>query len=314
MTLGYDKPLYMLAFDHRGSFQRSLLGIEGIPNAAEADRISDAKRILYEAFELVVDNGVDREALGLLVDEEYGGDIALRARESGVALAMPVEKSGQDEFDFEFGEAFGAHIRAFDPTFAKVLVRYNPEGDAELNRRQAGRLSWLSDWLHERDRKLLFELLVPPTAEQLESVGGDPGRYDIGIRPGLLLNAISELQAAGVEPDIWKIEGLDRREDCEAVAEQARVDGRDRVACIVLGRGASESRVVHWLEQGAGVPGYIGFAVGRTLWWDELSDYVAGRFKREQAAERIAGNYERMIRLYQRAEREGAPVQLGRRA
>jgi myo-inositol catabolism protein IolC len=301
MTLGYNKPLYMLAFDHRGSFQRNLLGIAGPPNAAEADRISDAKRILYEAFELAIHNGVDRALAGLLVDEEFGADVATRAKEAGVPLAMPVEKSGQDEFDFEFGDDFGAHIERFDPTFAKVLVRYNPEGDRELNRRQAERLCRLSDWLHERARKLLFELLVPATPDQLALVGGDFERYDLELRPMLLLEAIRELQGGGVESDIWKIEGLDGREDCERVARQARADGRDGVACIVLGRGADEARVLHWLEQGAGVPGYIGFAVGRTLWWDELNDYVAGRLEREDAALRIAANYVRMIEAYQRA-------------
>jgi myo-inositol catabolism protein IolC len=301
MTLGYDKPLYLLAFDHRGSFQRNLLGITGIPNAAEAERISDAKRILYEAFELVIHDGVDRTSAGLLVDEEFGADVATRAREAGVPLAMPVEKSGQDEFDFEFGDDFGAHIERFDPTFAKVLVRYNPEGDRELNRRQAERLCRLSNWLHERGRKLLFELLVPATPDQLALVGGDFERYDLELRPMLLLEAIRELQGGGVEPDIWKVEGLDRREDCERVARQARADGRDGVACIVLGRGADEARVLHWLEQGAGVPGYIGFAVGRTLWWDELNDYVAGRLEREDAALSIAANYERMIEAYERA-------------
>jgi myo-inositol catabolism protein IolC len=227
--------------------------------------------------------------------------VATRAKEAGVPLAMPVEKSGQDEFDFEFGNDFGAHIERFDPTFAKVLVRYNPEGDRELNRRQSRRLRTLSDWLHERGRKLLFELLVPATPEQLALVGGDFERYDLELRPGLLLKAIQELHEAGVEPDIWKIEGLDRREDCERVARQARADGRDGVACIVLGRGADETRVLHWLEQGASVHGYIGFAVGRTLWWDELNDYVAGRLEREQAARRIAANYERLIEAYQRA-------------
>jgi myo-inositol catabolism protein IolC len=301
MTLGYDKPLYMLAFDHRGSFQKNLLGIAGIPNAAEAERIADAKRILYEAFELVIHNGVERESAGLLVDEEFGADVAVRAKDAGVPLAMPVEKSGQAEFDFEFGDEFGDHIERFDPTFAKVLVRYNPEGDPELNRRQAHRLRTLSDWLHERRRKLLFELLVPATPEQLEQVGGDGERYDLELRPALLVEAIRELQDAGVEPDIWKIEGLDRREDCERVARQAREGGRDGVACIVLGRGADEARVLHWLEQGAGVPGYIGFAVGRTLWWDELNDYVSGRLEREEAAQRIAANYARMISAYRRA-------------
>jgi myo-inositol catabolism protein IolC len=298
MTLGYDKPLYMLAFDHRGSFQKDLLGIVGTPNPAEADRVSDAKRILFEAFELTLRNGVDRQSLGLLVDEQFGAAIARRTKAVGATLAMPVEKSGQAEFDFEFGEDFGSHIEDFDPTFAKVLVRYNAEDDPDVNRRQAQRLRKLSDWLHERGRKFLFELLVPATPIQLERVCGDAARYDLEIRPGLVVDAIRELQEAGVEPDIWKIEGLDRREDCERVANQARADGRGGVACIVLGRGADEARVMHWLEQGAGVRGYIGFAIGRTLWWDDLNAYVAGHLQRQEAARRIGANYQRMIRAY----------------
>jgi 5-dehydro-2-deoxygluconokinase len=301
VTFGYDKPLYMLAFDHRGSFQRDLLGISGVPNEDETERISEAKQILYDAFALAVDDGVDPSTAGILVDEEFGTGIARQAKAAGVALAMPVEKSGQAEFDFEFGSDFGRHIEDFDPTFAKVLVRYNPDGESEMNRRQVARLGELSDWLHERNRRLLFELLVPPTAEQLDSVGGDAPRYDVEIRPRLVVEAIRELQAARVEPDIWKIEGLDRRADCERVAGQTRSGGRDGVACIVLGRGADEARVVRWLEQGAGVPGFIGFAVGRTLWWDELSNYVAGRLQRREASERVARKYERMFSAYVRA-------------
>jgi beta-phosphoglucomutase-like phosphatase (HAD superfamily) len=109
--------------------------------------------------------------------------------------------------------------------------------------------------------------------------------------------------AGGIEADIWKIEGLDRREDCERVSGQARAGGRHGVACIVLGRGGDEARVVHWLEEGAGVPGYIGFAVGRTFWWDELSAFFAGRLDRDEAARRVAHNYSRLIGTYVRAER-----------
>jgi myo-inositol catabolism protein IolC len=257
--------------------------------------------VLYEAFELALQDGIEKESLGLLVDEQYGADIARATKATGAVLAMPVEKSGQAEFDFEFGADFGRHIEDFDPTFAKVLVRYNPGGDRELNRRQAERLRELSNWLHERDRKFLFELLVPATDDQLEGVGGDAAQYDLEVRPGLVIDAIRELQDAGVEADIWKIEGLDRREDCERVATQARAGGREGIACIVLGRGADEARVRHWLEQGAGVPGYIGFAVGRTLWWNELSEYVAGTIDREEAAGRVASNYSRMIGVYRSA-------------
>jgi myo-inositol catabolism protein IolC len=246
-----------------------------------------------------VAEGAPRDAAGILVDEEYGADVARKAKAEGFNFAMPVEKSGQDEFDFEFGESFGEHIEDFDPTFSKVLVRYNPEGDAEMNRRQTARLKELGDWLHERGRSYLFELLVPAEAAQLESVGGDDDRYDKEVRPGLMLGAIEELHAGGVEPDIWKIEGIDRREDCERISQLVRSGGRDDVACVVLGRGANDDAVDHWLRQGAGVPGYVGFAIGRTIWGDPLAGFVSGDLDRGEAARGIAENYLRFIRTYE---------------
>src|SRR5919197_1898865 len=204
MALGYDKPLYILAFDHRGSFQKKFFGITGQPSPEEAERISDAKMVIFEGFMKAFDKVAPKEAGGVLVDEQFGADIARRAKKEGFNLAMPTEKSGQDEFDFEYGDDFGAHIEEFDPTFSKVLVRYNPEGDQGMNTRQTERLVRLSNWLHERDRKFLFELLVPAELAQLERVGGDADRYDKELRPDLMLQAIRVLQDDGVEPDIWK--------------------------------------------------------------------------------------------------------------
>jgi myo-inositol catabolism protein IolC len=292
----------MLAFDHRASFSKNLLGISGAPTEAQTKRIADTKLVIYDAFETAIAGGVEPETAGLLVDEAFGAVVAKRARDAGYLLAMPVEKSGQDEFDFEFGDHFDRHVEDLDPTFAKVLVRYNPEGDRELNRRQAARLRVLSNWLHERDRKFLFELLVPAEGHQLESVGGSKERYDTELRPALVVQTMHELQDEGVEPDIWKIEGFESRQDCIDAAAQARSGGRDDVVCIVLGRGADEGKVLHWLEQGARVPGYVGFAVGRTLWWNELVGYVAGDISRNDAAAKIARNYQALIDAYTRSD------------
>ncbi|MER3451615.1 MAG: DUF2090 domain-containing protein [Thermus sp.] len=302
MELGYDRPLFLLAFDHRGSFLK-LAGIRGELTPEAVQRVSDAKRVIYEGFLQSLEAGAPPDAAGILVDEQFGAEVARDARRRGVVLAMPVERSGQEEFDFEYGEAFGEHIEAFDPTFAKVLVRYNPEGDRALNARQCQRLRRLSQWLHERGRKFLFELLVPPTPEQLQAVGQDEGRYDREVRPRLMLQAIRELQEAGVEPDVWKIEGLDSRSDCERTSAQVRAGGRDRVGCVVLGRGADEAAVVRWLQAGAGVPGYIGFAIGRTIWHDAVKGYLESRLEREQAAELVRANYLRMVDVYRSAER-----------
>uniref|UniRef100_A0A831WZC7 DUF2090 domain-containing protein n=1 Tax=Thermorudis peleae TaxID=1382356 RepID=A0A831WZC7_9BACT len=297
MAVGYDKPLYILAFDHRSSFEE-MAAKAGVPEAERQQRISEAKSVIFAGFEAAIARGAPREAAGILVDEQYGIQVAREARAKGYILAMPVEKSGQKVFDFEYGEDFGKHIEDFDPTFSKVLVRFNPDDDPETKRIQFERLKRLNNWLHERGRKFLLELLVPATKAQLESVGGDSERYDREVRPGLTIQAVAEFYEAGVEPDVWKIEGLDRREDCERMAAQVRSGGRDRVGCVVLGRGADPERVDHWLRQGAGVPGYIGFAIGRTLWWEGVQGYLNGTLTREQAADKIAANYLHAIDLF----------------
>lgn len=300
MTLGYDGKLYILAFDHRGSFQKKFFGVEGDPSEEETARIAAAKGVIYEGMLSALAAGAPREAAGVLVDEQFGADVARKAKAEGLMLAMPVERSGQNEFDFQYDAAFGEHIADFDPAFNKVLVRLNPEGDAEMNRRQSARLKELSDWLHANDRRFLFELLVPAEPHQLEAVGGDVGRFDVEARPALMKRAIAELQDAGIEADIWKIEGIDRREDCEMIAEQTRSgQGREGVVCVVLGRGADDAAVDHWLRTGSGVPGYVGFAIGRSIWWDPLLGFVNGSLPRDEAAAQIGANYRRFIDVYE---------------
>lgn len=301
MALGYDRDLYMLAFDHRGSFQKQLFGIVDIPTRAQAERIADTKSLIFEGFLEAQARGAMTPAAGILVDEAFGASVAKRAKELGIVLAMPAEASGRPEFDFEFGADFGSHIEAFAPTFTKVLVRYNPEGDKEINARQTARLRRLADWLHQHDRKFLFELLVPPTAEQLASVDEDQERYDREIRPELVVRTIAAMQDAEVEADVWKIEGLDEPADCKRVAAQAQQGGRDNVACIVLGRGADVARVTQWLQAGASVPGYRGFAIGRTLWWDALVGFRDEALTRAEATQLIADNYLQAVDIYRNA-------------
>jgi myo-inositol catabolism protein IolC len=181
-------------------------------------------------------------------------------------------------------------------------VRYNPDGDAALNARQTQRLARLSDWLRERDRKFLFELLVPATEEQLARFGGDQRAYDRELRPDLVVATIAALQGGGVEPDIWKIEGLDTTAACEQVVAQAQVEDRDNVKCIVLGRGADEQQVIEWVQIGAAVDGFDGFAVGRTLWEGALRKYLAGQASHDEAVYEISSRYRDVINAYRRAE------------
>src|SRR5271165_6576451 len=147
MTPGFDKPLYVLPFDHRGSFQTKMFGWEGALNAGQTAEIANAKRVIYDGFRLATSDSVAKEKAAILVDEQFGAAILRDAKSHGYMTACPAEKSGQDEFDFEYGDDFASHIEAFDPTFCKVLVRYNPEGDPALNARQSARLKCLSEYL-----------------------------------------------------------------------------------------------------------------------------------------------------------------------
>jgi myo-inositol catabolism protein IolC len=302
MQLGYEKKLYILAFDHRGSFQKKFFGIEGEPDPEQTAMIADAKHLIFEGLERAVASGAEPSVTGVLVDEQFGGSVPREARERGLKLAMPAERSGQNMFDFQYGEEFGEHIERFDPDFTKVLVRYNPDGNSEENAEQLGKLKRLSDWLHAKQRKFLFELLVPAEEAQLQAVDGSTERYDAELRPELMRRTISAIQDAGIEVDIWKIEGVDERSDCEMLAAQARTGGRDGVVCVVLGRGADNAKVDHWLQQAAPVDGFVGFAIGRSIWWNPLKQYVDGKIGRSEGARQIAANYLRFVKVYERAE------------
>jgi len=302
--LGFDGPLYILPFDHRGSFQTGLFGWKGALTAEQTERVAASKAIIYEGFLAAIAGGVPKAHAGLLVDEQFGAAILHDAQARGCLTAAPAEKSGQDEFAFEYGDDYARHIEAVSPTFCKVLVRYNPEGDAEMNRRQGGRLRQLSEYLHRTGRKFMFELLVPAEQAELEELHGDRRAYDRSRRPRHMIDAIHALQETGVEPDVWKVEGLDRAEDAADVVAAARRGRRAGVSCIVLGRGEDEAKVESWLSTAARVPGFIGFAVGRTTFWDALVHWRDGRTTRDAAVADVARRYTRWCRLFAKVAAE----------
>lgn len=298
--------LYVLAFDHRTSLMRSFFRVEGEPGQTDVERAYLAKRVIWQGLQRALEGGgVEPQEAGILVDETYGGAVISQARDLAVQVAVPVEASGRREFTFEF-EDWKERLDALDPTWAKALVRYNPEGDADLNSRQLPALAELRRHCRATGRAFMFELLVPPEPHQLERVGDDRGRYDLEIRPGLMVRAVEEIRRAGVEPDLWKIEGLDRSQDCRAVSEATRAGGRDDVSCVVLGRGADREAVDRWLRAGAGVRGYVGFAIGRSIWWEPLKacfDRGAGDDACKSASGEIAREYLRFVGVFEDAAR-----------
>ena len=300
--LGYDDKLYLLALDHRTSFAK-LFGVDGEASPEQHERVVEGKRVIFDAMVVAAEAGEDPALMGVLVDEQYGADILSAAHGHGLKTAVPVERSGQSLLAFEYGEAFGEHVAGVDADFAKVLVRYNPDTPKTAgNDTQIARLLQLSDWCHANSRKFLLELLVPAEDDQLAGVGDDVDRYDAELRPELMRRAIEEFQQAGIEADIWKIEGLDNHGDCVMLAEQTRSGGRDRVKCVLLGRGADDDRVDAWLRAAAPVDGFIGFAIGRSVWSAVMKAFLAEEMEREEAVGRIAANYTRFIEVYREVE------------
>ena len=297
---GYSNELYILAFDHRGTLTKGLLGVEGRqPTVDEASRVSSMKDIIFDGFIEAKNSGISGGDPAILVDETFGLQVQQKAKEIGIKYAAPVEKSGQKVFDFEYGDAFGEKIIEVDADFIKILVRWNPNDDIETREVQGKRIKILSDWIEENERKFLLEFLVPATDEQLESVDGDQSRYDSEIRPKLAVQVVEEMREKGADPDIWKIEGLDTKEDCEKVATSIKDGGREDVIAVVLGRGANDEKVNQWLRAGSSVDGYKGFAIGRSIFWNSLKGWHEDQKSREEAVSEIAESYLSFISVYQ---------------
>ncbi len=304
--IGYDKPLFVQPFDHRGSFKKKFFDIKGDwtvnGDTDEYTPIVDTKTLVYRGLLKAIDMGVPAEHVGLLVDSEYGSHIQFDARDKGIPVATCIEKSGQPVFDFEYGSRWQDHLRFIGPDIVKVLVRYHPEDDALDNREQLTRLKQVSDFVRDQeDLHYMFELLVPATTDE-EKAAGDA--YDKEQRYQRMIQSIQEIQDYGVEPDIWKLEGLESAEQAKAVAEAARAGesaeglSRARVGCILLGRGSDAEQVYAWLRTAAAVPGWIGFAVGRTNFADAVMAYLEGRSGEEQAVEEIARNYKKCVDVW----------------
>ncbi|MEO6117286.1 MAG: DUF2090 domain-containing protein [Pseudolysinimonas sp.] len=286
-----DPLLLILAMDHRDSLERELYRLTAPPTPVEAARIAADKLLVYRALLDAAAHLPAGARPGVLVDEQYGASVAELAQHvDTLDLTMPIEASGHPWFQFAFGESWKSHAEFFATDHSKVLIRDNPGFDAADRARQAAAIAAVSTWAHRASRPLIVELLVPATDADLASVGGDALRYDAEVRPRLTVQVIHELQDAGVEPALWKIEGLETTDDARTVAVAARRGGRD-ARCIVLGRHAPADRLDHWLDAAAPVADFVGFAIGRSIWWDALSDHLAGSIDESETQRRIAASY-----------------------
>lgn len=289
---GHTTPLLVLPFDHRSSFSKGLFETD-TPSPETAAKIKEMKSLIYEAIlQAQPALGLPLHHIAVLVDEIYGDHILADATEKGIPTMQTVEKSGLDEFDFEYGADFGDHLLRYPATFAKALVRFNPEGDQEANARSLERLKILSDFCHHHAIKLLIEPLIPPTEAQLAKVANDKRTFDTELRPGLTTKMVIAMQNAGIECDVWKIEGFENPEYYkEALAVMQNSAERKNVGLIILGRNETPERVAQWITAGKNIPGVLGFAVGRTVFWEPLVLYQGGKIDRAKTVKKIAEGF-----------------------
>ncbi len=272
----HDDPLFILAMDHRESFGRTLFDVEhDDPDRAQAEAMRSAKRLIFEGLQVALPS-VTSGRIGVLVDERYGQDVidAVRSGADPMVLAVPIEASGHEWFTLEWGDQWLEHIESVKPDYAKVLIRDNPGFDAAERDAQLARLAQVGAGLRKAGVPLLYELLVPATDDQLARAGHDAGAYDREIRPGLVTQVIADNQEHGIEPALWKVEGLETVEAARQVARQAKAGGR-AADLIVLGRDAPAERLDHWLAVASQVGEFVGFAIGRSIWEDVLRRYEA---------------------------------------
>jgi myo-inositol catabolism protein IolC len=291
-------PLFILAMDHRASFGKSLFGVAGDrPDEGQRTAMEAAKRLIYAGL-AQASGELPGGRAGVLVDERYGQPVIDAAHSDGVILAVPVERSGREWFELEWGQDWLEHVASSRPDFAKVLVRDNPDFPAGQREQQLRALREVSDALGSVGMPLLYELLVPATDEQRAAAGGVTDTYDRDMRPDLVKRVIADNQAAGIEPAIWKVEGLETAEAARAVVSQIRAGGRDDVRAIVLGRDAPAARLDHWLAVAAPIDDFVGFAIGRSIWEDPIADHNHGKADEDETVGQIAERYLGFARQY----------------
>jgi myo-inositol catabolism protein IolC len=288
-------PVFALAFDHRNSFRRSFMGLTGDPTPDQHAAMVAAKGVVVDAL-LDAAPSVPAGSVVLLMDHEYGGGLVALARAGGIRVAMPVEESGQRELRYLCDGHPEQIVESYRPDYVKVLIRYNPAGDTEMNARQRARLRDLAGWLADRPQRLMLELLVPPEESQLAELGGDRGRFDRELRAELTAAAVTQIAGDGILPWLWKIEGPESRDDAARVAKAVQAADPES-SCLVLGRGADFAAVRRWLANAAVTDGFCGFAVGRTIWWDALRAVIDGG-DREIAVHTISSRYLDLVREY----------------
>ena len=269
--------VYMLAADHRWQWEE-WCDARSMPRT----RIAEVKRLAYDGFLLARDRSAAvRECGALLIDEQYASPVITEALKAGVNVGTPAEKAGS--FPLAWCEPFS---RALTGAFVKVLVRHRPDDDREIRDGQWAKLKALQTWCHGAGKPLVIEVLVARRQEPEEE-------FEASGRPAMLAAFIGEAYRRALVPDFWKIEGTPSKEGARIIDAAIAADSWCRQ--IILGKAADLDTIHRWFAAAAGSPTAVGFAIGRSVFWEPSEAFLSGTRTAGQAAADICANYLRLV-------------------
>lgn len=289
---------YMVAFDHRDSFERSLcrLGVNSGPA-----RRARLKLTIWRGVSRVLSGVPAGGSAAILVDRGHGR-IATEAADAGVAVAVALEASGHRQLQAEASPSvLTADLRTLRASFGKVLIRWHPREPASSKRHQLEALRKLDEAVKAAGARLLLELLVPPDPLD-HAAGGSRPDWEQAVLPRLQHAAVGEILAAGVAPALWKIQGHPNTDAAAALADLVG-SARPDASILVLGGGSEIAGLRRLFSCRAGSERFNGFAVGRSIWWNPISALCRGDVTESEACRTVGERFLAVIDAFESATR-----------
>lgn len=268
---------FILPFDHRSGLAKEIMETAYPFSPADRVRAQELKQIIYEGFLEVYGDGHGSDVLGVLIDEETGARILHDTHAKGIMHMLTLEASGEPALRLQYGEQSSQRLRVLGASLGKVLLRFSEK--PQKNDRQLQTLQTLHAQLARAGQRLLIELLSTGSVEERED---------------FLLHTIATAEEMGIVPEFWKVEGLASEDAWKRVRRVLNASS----GLLLLGRGEDRASVEEMIRVAAKSGTVDGFAIGRTLFANELREVVAGKKKRATAVQTIADNFRSMITLW----------------
>jgi 5-dehydro-2-deoxygluconokinase len=213
--------------------------------------------------------------------------VIAEARRDGVVVGTPAERAGA----FPLAWATEPFDRALIGAFVKVLVRFRPDDADEIRDGQWHQLDMLQAWCRRAETQLVVEVLVPRRQEPEDT-------FDGAGRPAMLADFIGESYRRGLTPQFWKIEGTPAADGARTI--DRAIAAQPQCRQIILGKAADIATIERWFAAAHNSATAVGFAIGRSVFWEPSTAFLAGSMTAAEAAANICANYLQLVDAWRR--------------